>query len=563
MDDRDLYSKSFSFFQELSSAIVNMDNINSIANHLLDLAVNYVNAEKGSLMLLNEKGELYILAARDIDIQLITNYKAKIGEGIAGIVAKICTPVLVEDIEKDLRFKSVKRDHYKTKSFISCPVVSKKRLLGVLNITDNKNGSPFTQDDLALIKIIADQAAIALENALLMNQLKSKAVEVEQINRKLIETDIAKTEFLTRISHELRSPLNSIKGAIYYLQATDPPGEDERKEFYDIISGETGNLISVVENLLSFIRLEDEMKVPNRTLVNISELLKETLNSKILQDKLTKRKLLLKLDIADDISEIVGDKIKIIHFFINLIEGLSNFLKEGDTIRISARENDFLEIYLDLSRRMPEIVSTYLSKAKKIFDPDQPEEIVKLFFAKKVAEVHYWNIEVNNKNEICSICIRISKNTDQKLETALNASMGMFAEFISDILNVDICSVMLSDKLTGDLTIKGSRGLNEDVVKRTRIRPGDKIAGWVALEGKPLLIENIENDPRFERKNDPQYSTKSLFSLPIKLHDVVVGVLNLNNKKGAGAVYSKGPSHSLSNERQDGALHRETLLRRI
>jgi GAF domain-containing protein len=534
MDDRDLYNKSFSFFQEISSAIVNMVDINSIANHLLDLAVNYVNAEKGSLMLLNEKEELYILAARDIDIQLIMNYKAKIGEGIAGIVAKICTPVLVEDIEKDLRFKNLKRAHYKTKSFISCPVVSRKKLLGVLNINDSKNGSPFTQDDLELIKIIADQAAIALENAFLMNQLKSKAVEVEEINRKLIETDVSKTEFLTRISHELRTPLNSIKGAIYYLQGSEPFGKDERKEFYDIISGETGNLISVIENLLAFIRLEGEMKVLSRTIINVSELLKETLNSKILRDKLTKRKLLLKLDIADDTSDIAGDKIKITQFFINLIEGLSNFLKEGDTIGIRTRENDFLEIYLDLPRRMPETISTYLSKAKKIFDPDQPEEIVKLYFAKKVADVHFWNIEVNNKSEICSICIRISKNKDQKLETAINASMDMFVEFISDILNVNICSVMLSDKLTGELTIKGSRGLNDDVIKRTRIRPGDKIAGWVALEGKPLLIENIEDDFRFRRKSDPQYSAKSLISLPIKLHDVVVGVLNLNNKKDAG-----------------------------
>ena len=539
MDDRDLFKKSFSFFQEISSAIVNMVNINSIADHLLDLAVNYVNAEKASLMLLNEKGELYILAAKDIDIPLITNYRAKIGEGIAGIVAKLCTPVLVDDIDKDPRFRNIKRDHYKTKSFISCPVVSRKRLLGVLNINDNKQGLPFTQDDLELIKIIADQAAIALENAFLMNQLKSKAVEVEEINRKLIETDVAKTEFLTRISHELRTPLNSIKGAIYYLRGSESLGKDDQKEFYEIISDETVKLISVVENLLAFIRLEGEMKVLSTTVINIAELLREILNSKILQDKLTKRRLLLKLDIANDMSEIIGDKIKITQFFINLIEGLSNFLKEGDVIRISTRENDFLEIYLDLSRRMPETISTYLSKSKEIFDPDQPEEIVKLYLAKKVADVHYWNIEINNKSENCSISIRISKNKDHKLETAINSSLDMFVEFISEVLDVDICSVMLSDKLTGELTIKGSRGLNDDVVRRTRIRPGDKIAGWVALEGKPLMIENIEDDFRFKRKSDPQYIAKSLISVPIKVHDRVVGVLNLNNKKDAGQFTSK------------------------
>ena len=140
--DLDLLKRKFEIFQEISSAIVAIDNITAVANLLLDFATNYTSAEKGSLMLINEKGELYILAARDIDTRFIRDYKAKIGEGIAGIVAKDCIPFLVEDIEKDHRFKGKKRDRYKTKSFISCPVVSRKKLLGVLNINDRKNGSP-------------------------------------------------------------------------------------------------------------------------------------------------------------------------------------------------------------------------------------------------------------------------------------------------------------------------------------------------------------------------------------------------------------------------------------
>jgi hypothetical protein len=63
---------------------------------------------------------------------------------------------------------------------------------------------------------------------------------------------------------------------------------------------------------------------------------------------------------------------------------------------------------------------------------------------------------------------------------------------------------------------------------------GDKIAGWVALEGKPLFIEDIESDPRFVKKSIPQYTTKSLMSFPLKIGGRVVGVMNLNNKKTLG-----------------------------
>jgi len=327
MENQELFEKKFSILQEMSSAIVITDDITAIANLMLDLAINYTNAEKGSLMLTNDRGELYILAARGIDTQLIKTYRIKIGEGIAGTVAKTLTPVLVEDIENDTRFKEKKRDRYKTRSFISCPIVSKNKLHGVLNINDKRDGTPFTEDEFDLITIIANQAAIALENAFLLKQLRLKATELENINRKLIETDVAKTEFIANISHELRTPLNSIKGAIYYLQQSVKMAEDEQKEFHNIISNETGKLISIVENLLDFLRLEDEVRVVKKSIINLADILDEILNSKSLKVILARKNLQLKIDIKDAISDIVGDKIRVVQFFINLIEGLSYYLE--------------------------------------------------------------------------------------------------------------------------------------------------------------------------------------------------------------------------------------------
>ncbi len=532
-DSTFLLKRKFEIFQEISRAIVAMDNITSVANLLLDVAVNYTNAEKGSLMLINEKGELYILAARDIDTQFIRDYKAKIGEGIAGTVAKDSIPFLVEDIEQDPRFKGKKRDRYKTKSFISCPIMSRKKTLGVFNINDKRDGAPFSEDEFDLMKIIANQAAIALENAFLMNQLKHKAADLEDINRKLMEDDVAKTDYLIRVSHELRTPLNSIKGAIYYLLQAENLEKDVRKEFYTIISQETGTLISVIENLLDFIRLEDETKVISKSIINIAVLLREIADSKILHHELKKKNVRLELSVKDDISDIVGDKLKIHQFFLNMLEGLSHYLEDGDVIRIRTEENEFLEVFLDVSRRMPDSVVNWRLNPKKLFDTDLSEEAVKLYLARKVAEVHRWQVEFENSEDTCSLCIKIFRNTEQKIETTIKASLDMFVEYVSDLLNVDICSIMLSDQLTGDLTIKSSRGLSDDIIGRTRVRPGDKIAGWVAIEGKPLFIENVENDPKFGKKSIKQYTSKSLIALPLKYQDKVVGVLNINNKRNA------------------------------
>ncbi|MEW6110114.1 MAG: GAF domain-containing protein [Nitrospirota bacterium] len=531
MESPGLIEKKLSVIREITSAIATMDNINTVANLMLDLAISYTDAEKGSLMLINEQGELSILAARGIDLHLIRTYRVRLGEGIAGTVANQRIPVLVSDIDQDERFRSQKRDRYKTRSFISCPIVSRDRLLGVLNINDRKNNTPFTDDEFELMKIVADQAAISIENAFLMSQLKDKAVELEDINRKLIEADITKTEFLTRASHELRTPLNSIKGAIYYLQKTDRIDRSEQMEFYDIISSETNNLIGIIERLLDFIRLEDELKSLNRTIIDIQDILGETLKTRKIKDRLSQKNLKVKAEKVAGITEIVGDRIKTGQFFINLLEGVSHYLEGGEEILINIFENDFVSVVLNISRKIPEPIFEYLSGTRKIFDVDHPEELVKLYLARKVAEMQGWRLDAKNEDSKCIISINIPRSIRQKREVAINKTMEMFVEFISDLLDVKTCSIMLGDMFTGELTIRSSMGLDDDVVKRTRLKPGDKIAGWVALEGKPLFIEDIENDPRFGRRNIPQYNTKSLLCLPLKTQDRVFGVLNLNNKK--------------------------------
>ncbi|MGQ9628849.1 MAG: ATP-binding protein [bacterium] len=100
-----------------------------------------------------------------------------------------------------------------------------------------------------------------------------------------------------------------------------------------------------------------------------------------------------------------------------------------------------------------------------------------------------------------------------------------------DVLEAEICSLMLIDG-DGALRIKHARGLDEDIVRDTRIRLGEGIAGWVAENKCPLLIDDIEKDPRFSRLNRERYFTKSLLSVPLKLGDRILGVINVNNKRG-------------------------------
>ena len=78
----------FIILEEISSVISATKDINTLAHLMLDRSIEYTNAEKGSLMFLDESNELYILASRGFNISFVENYRVKLGEGIAGIVAK-------------------------------------------------------------------------------------------------------------------------------------------------------------------------------------------------------------------------------------------------------------------------------------------------------------------------------------------------------------------------------------------------------------------------------------------------------------------------------------------
>ena len=531
MEEQIQYKKLYEILQDIANAIIVTDSISSVANYLLDVAISATDAETGSLMLLNDRDELYVLAARGLPQQELGTYRTQLGQGIAGIVAERRQPVMVQDIDREPEFSSCRRGHYKTRSFISCPILFKGKLLGVINVNDKKNSQPFIDAELSLMQIVASHAAIALENASLLGQLKTTASELDQVNKRLVEADLLKTEFLTRISHELRTPLNSLKGAIYYLEANENVSKPQHEEFQGIISKEADNITAIVENLLQFLRIGDEVRNVRKTALPLHEIFRELPKTSIVATDLRNRGIRLDIRPGPDTSVIAADKIKVLQLFTSLLDGLSRHLVRGDSIEISVRDDDYIYVDVLLSRGLPKSILPYLLNTTYIFHSTPSEDRLKLYLVRNIADIHQWHVLAENDDAQCRITLIIPKNTKEVIDAQVRKSMDTFVDYFAKALDLDICSIMLADDLTGELLVKSSRGLDDDIIKRTRIKLGDEIAGWVALEGKPLMIDDIESDQRFARKSISQYNSKSLMSLPLKVDGQVIGVINLNNKR--------------------------------
>lgn len=171
---------------------------------------------------------------------------------------------------------------------------------------------------------------------------------------------------------------------------------------------------------------------------------------------------------------------------------------------------------------------------------------------KAVLEVYHDITEQKKSEEMVQHLAETLRSEKQKLEKVLSIDLRMrsirklndLVDFIVDksteVLEAEKCSLMLLDSGSGELSIRGAKGLDNDIIIGSRVKVGDSISGMVAEESCPILVKDIESNVRIARQNRPSYRTKSFISVPIKLHNKVIGVVNIADKKAlADKVFSE------------------------
>ncbi|MFO7899180.1 MAG: GAF domain-containing protein [Planctomycetota bacterium] len=165
--------RELGMLNDLSRELTAADDLDDVLDRSLERVLDAFGSESGSFMILDpEADELVVRAARGPRADESIGRRRKLGEGIAGKVARERHPVLVTDVGRDSRFRSDALGHYRSPSFIAVPLIYRGRLLGEMNVTEKLTGEPFSQDDLRLLSILAGQIASAIAGALAGEELR-------------------------------------------------------------------------------------------------------------------------------------------------------------------------------------------------------------------------------------------------------------------------------------------------------------------------------------------------------------------------------------------------------
>ncbi|MBO0717253.1 MAG: GAF domain-containing protein, partial [Rhizobiales bacterium] len=309
-------------------------DLKTVLDTLLRSAARLCEADQGTIT--QRKGDRFYRAVafgypqefmdyvRDIPVEL----KRDTGTGRALLESKV---IQIPDIEADPEYTwSEARRLGGFRAMLGVPMLREGEPIGVLTLT-RKEPRPFTEKQIELVTTFADQAAIAIENVRLFDEIQDKSRQLEIASQH-------KSQFLANMSHELRTPLNAILGYTE-LMADGAYGNPSEKMSAVLKRLESNgrHLLGLINDVLDLSKIEAGqlvLELSDYSVQDIAQAVRSTLEP-LAADK----KLAFKVEVAPELPPGRGDGRRLTQVLINLVGNAIKFTDAGE-IAIKATANN-------------------------------------------------------------------------------------------------------------------------------------------------------------------------------------------------------------------------------
>ena len=300
---------------EISRSLNSTLSLPPLLEQIIDAGRKLTHSAASSIMLIDPKtGELHFEAATGVRSQEIRSVVVPMEGSVAGWVARHNQPVIVLDAHSDPRFyRQVDESiDFHTQSLIAVPMAVKGKVIGVLEAVNKLGGESFSEEDVETLSILADQAAVAIHNALLFEQ----------------------SDLVAEIVHEMRTPLTSIAGYAQMLQREDI-GPEQRNAFAQTIQREAMRLGRLANDFLDLARLESGRTFLAQEEVALEPLIGETLD--LLRPQAEEKGVALQTRLPSSLPVVVGDGSRLKQALINLVANAVKYSRPGDRVTVEAQ----------------------------------------------------------------------------------------------------------------------------------------------------------------------------------------------------------------------------------
>ncbi|HJO55365.1 MAG TPA: GAF domain-containing sensor histidine kinase, partial [Candidatus Scalindua sp.] len=316
-----------------------------------------------------ETGELVFSVPTGPKSDKLTDIRIPPGKGIAGWVAVNERHLLIPDVSKDPRFygKVDKLTGYITKSILCVPLMTKSKMIGVLEVINKAGDVAFTEEDAMLLNFFANQVAVAIGNARYYGELKRKYEEEKQMQEKYAEIEKLRALGLmtSGIAHDFNNMLAIITGNIDLIEIEED--KDKILKKVQIIKKTALGSAKTIKRLQKYARTKNDA-LQSQT-INFNSLVRDAIEISTPMWKDSPQEKGFSIEIVDTLTGnepmVLGDDTDLREAIINMIFNSVDAMPQGGKIHIETYTKNE-SVYLELSDN-----GTGMTEETKdrIFDP--------------------------------------------------------------------------------------------------------------------------------------------------------------------------------------------------
>jgi C4-dicarboxylate-specific signal transduction histidine kinase len=317
---------------------------------LLRIAVEHAGARRGLLIIVrNHESQIEAearTAAGRIEVALrqaaITG--KDLPESVLHYVIRTRESVILDDAS--IRHLFSGDDYFRwtrTKSILCLPIVKQAQLIGVLYLENNLTAGVFTSSRIAVLELLASQAAVSLEHALLYADLQRREVSLRKAQSELAHMSRLTTmgELAASIAHEVSQPVGAIANNANACLRLLSPGFENFQEMQegllDVLKG-----ANRVNSIIQRMRALAKKVPPEMSRLDLKDVITDVLS--LIDHELTKRQVLIRVELPEDLPPVLGDRVQLqqvmLNLLINGIEAINDLPRGERKITIRARSNE-------------------------------------------------------------------------------------------------------------------------------------------------------------------------------------------------------------------------------
>lgn len=213
------------------------------------------------------------------------------------------------------------------------PLVYERGVRGLVSFGAKQSGREYSAEDLRLLATLTDQLALSLENGRLYEESVAARRKAEESNKRLLEMDRIKKDFVANICHELRTPVSTIIG--YGEVLRDPGFKGDARDILDRLVTNGQELSNLMDNLMNFSRMEADGNAPHFEIVKLTEILAalEMMTQRLIRE----RPIEFGIHVDSTVDTIESDGQKLQQILVQLLTNALKFTQKG-RIELSLRK---------------------------------------------------------------------------------------------------------------------------------------------------------------------------------------------------------------------------------